>query len=177
MQQNGIQGSTMARMSSTPGDFFLIPGTQYGIFQHGADFSLVTKNHPAKAGEILVGYLTGLPGTSPRVPTGQASPFQPLAIVSQIDTTFQFVDVFNIVINGGITVSNQTLPGSIPFLGLSPGSVGLYQINFVLPDNVSPGDAQIKLEEVVCEPIFGQCGTPPNTAHTYDSAPVLLPVG
>ena len=183
VQQNGVQGAAMATISScpapaggscTPGDFFILPGTQYGIFQHGADFSLVTKSHPAKPGEILIGYMTGLPGAWPTVPTGQPSPFQPLATVLQSNVTF--VNVFNIVING-VTVSNETLPGSIPFLGLSPGSVGLYQINFVLPDNARPGDAQIKLEQVLCEPIFGQCGPAPNNPRTYDSVPVLLPIG
>jgi len=60
VQQNGVQGAAMATISSCrrllavlhPGDFFILPGTQYGIFQHGADFSLVTKSHPAKPGEF-----------------------------------------------------------------------------------------------------------------------------
>lgn len=111
------------------------------------------------------------PGASPIVPTGYPAPSQPLAVVPQIDENFspEYYDVFNIVINGSITVSNDATPGSIPFLGLSPGSVGLYQINFVMPATLGPGDVQIKLENSVCDAMFGSC-------TLYDSAPVLLPV-
>ena len=119
--------------------------------------------------------MTGLPGTSPTVPTGQPSPFHPLATVPQTESS-GFADIFYIVVNDSIKVSNDVAPNSIQFVGLSPGSVGLYQINFVLPRNLNPADVQIKLERFVCAPIGGDCSAPSND-HVYDSVPVLLPIG
>ena len=174
VQQNGGQSPSITEMSSTPGDFFLIPGTRYGIFQHGADFSLVTKTHPARPGEILVGYLTGLPEAVPTPATGQAAPLNPPAIVPQEDNGGGTI-IFYLVLNGTTQISNQASPGSIPFLGMSPGSVGLYQINFVLPMNPGPGDAQIKLERFACSHIFASCT--PAAGQTTDGATVLLPIG
>jgi uncharacterized protein (TIGR03437 family) len=71
------------RRSRGPGDFFTLPNSPYGALQHAADFSLVTAANPAHAGETEIGYLTGLAGTEPVVPAGQASPYSPLAVVPQ----------------------------------------------------------------------------------------------
>jgi len=72
IQQNGNQGSATAPVSESPGEFFQLVGTGYGIFQHGTDYSLVTKDNPAKPGEILVTYLTGTPSSLDfNVPTGE----------------------------------------------------------------------------------------------------------
>jgi uncharacterized protein (TIGR03437 family) len=170
VQQNGVRGSGTAQWSYAP-DLFVIPGTQDGIFQHGADFTLVTKDHPARPGEILVAYLTGLIGTSPTVPTGEPAPFQPLATFTQVNSGI--IRLVQLVANGDNVINGD----SLLFLGLSPGSVGLYQVNFVLPAGLAAGAAEIKVEYVECTPIFAGCGPPPNIIRTHDSAPVLLPVG
>jgi len=76
-------GSTMAAAQGPPGDFFTLPNSSYGAFQHATDYSAITPANPAKPSETVVGYLTGLGVTMPAVPTGQASPYSPLAIVPQ----------------------------------------------------------------------------------------------
>jgi uncharacterized protein (TIGR03437 family) len=68
--QNGAQGSATATNDpNAPGDFFRLGGTQSGVFQPGSGYSLLTTGGPAKAGETIVGYATGLPAAvsaSPR---------------------------------------------------------------------------------------------------------------
>lgn len=71
--QNATQITGQVEMSQSPGDFFQVGNL--GAVQHASDFSLVTEQNPARPGEVLVGYLTGLPVTQPTVPTGEAAPF------------------------------------------------------------------------------------------------------
>lgn len=173
VQQGGSQGTATVNLSNSPGDFFRIPGTQVGIFQHAANYSLVTVGNPATPGEILVTYLTGVPtGTSPTVPIGQPASVRPLAVVNQLNNG-TLVSTYNVVVNG-VPIGGTADPSAIPFFGLTPGLVGLYQINFALPSGLTSGDAQIELQETVCEPPFGQCIA--QWIKTSDSSSVLLPV-
>jgi uncharacterized protein (TIGR03437 family) len=151
---------------ATPGEFFTSPNPLYGAFQHATDYSPVTAENPAHAGETVIGYLTGLAGTVPVVPTGQASPYSPLAVVPQ--TTVQMsprVREYSIV-------TYTPVSPAITFLGLAPGLVGVYQVNFILPSSPPAGDLKIQLQFHHCEDacFFGGQG------WMY-SKPVLLPVG
>ncbi|MGI8741861.1 MAG: hypothetical protein ACR2NN_04700 [Bryobacteraceae bacterium] len=64
----------------------------------------------------------------------------------------------------------------IPFMGLAPGSVGLFQINFLLPQNVRSGNVVVRLVRHMCTlgSIFS-CDRPKPQQFHY-SQPVLLPV-
>lgn len=80
---------------------------------------------PAQPGEQLVMYALGLGPTTPAVQTGQPSPLSALVPV-QIGFDFSpnappKYPLF------------QTKPPNLVFAGLTPGSVGLYQINFTVP--------------------------------------------
>jgi hypothetical protein len=83
----------------------------------------------AKPGEELVIYTLGLGVTTPAVKEGEASP-TPAATVS-VGLDFDFSP------NAGPSTPGQRRdPGTPPlpvFAGLSPGSAGLYQVNFVVP--------------------------------------------
>ncbi len=99
------------------------------IAQHGADFSYVTASSPAKPGEVLVIYLSGMGPTNPAVKSGDPAPgAEPLARVTLAPTVM--VDGEN---------------GDIGFAGLSPGFVGLYQVNFTVPSNAKNGDLNLVL--------------------------------
>jgi uncharacterized protein (TIGR03437 family) len=87
------------------------------IAQHWADSSLITAASPARPGEYVVLYLVGMGQTDYPVATGAASPVNPLARVISAP----------VVTLGGNPV--QTL-----FAGLTPGSVGLYQIDLQVPN-------------------------------------------
>ena len=161
--QNGVQITSQIASLQSPGDFFLIGGSS-GAFQHASDFSLVSDQNPARPGEVLVGYLTGLPGTQPAVPTGQASPFSPLATVPQPNTITkvdQFALLFNgLVIANNCPVVNSPCPASsLLWLGLTPGIVGVYQLNFAVPSSMSSGNVVVQLQRSTCATLFGTpCG-------------------
>jgi uncharacterized protein (TIGR03437 family) len=83
---------------------------------------LVTPSNPVHKRDILVIYLTGLGATAPLVEPGAPAPASPLA---------QAVTPPTVTLGG--------VPLQVQFAGLSPGSVGLYQINVSVPSNVPLG--------------------------------------
>jgi uncharacterized protein (TIGR03437 family) len=88
-----------------------------GIIAQHTDFSLVEVIHPARTGEVLTIYLVGMGPTNPSVRSGAPAPGSaPLAVVSA---------------QPSVTVDGN--PSEIFFAGLTPGAVGLYQINFRVP--------------------------------------------
>jgi uncharacterized protein (TIGR03437 family) len=116
---------TVAAVS--PGVAALLDG--HTIAQH-SDFTLVDAIHPAKPNEPIAIYLTGLGATNPAVATGAQSPFNPAATVSNTIT---------------VTVDNQ--PASVDFAGLTPGGIGLYQVNFHVPAGARTGDLDLVVNE------------------------------
>ena len=93
------------------------------IAQH-SDYTLVGDEHPAKRGEYLVMYLVGLGATNPMVPSGTPSPGDTLGVP---------------LIPPTLTIDGQ--PVQIVFAGLTPGGVGLFQINFQVPTDARTGVA------------------------------------
>lgn len=157
--QGGTQLTSQVASLQSPGDFFRM-GSNLAAFQHAADYSLVTEQNRANPGEVLVAYLTGLPGTVPAVPTGEASPFSPLAVVDQPNLPTD-VDQFALLLNGAVITNpcpadySPCQASSLLWLGLTPGTVGLYQLNFVVPPAAAPGDAAIQLQRSSCSAFFG----------------------
>ena len=95
--------------------------------QRPGDGTLVDAARPAKAGEILTLYLLGMGATNPAVPTGQLAPIvEPLARV-----TAQPI----------VTVNGEN--AEIFYAGLTPMSIGLYQINFRVPNDALAGDLDL----------------------------------
>ncbi|MBI3472895.1 MAG: metallophosphoesterase [Candidatus Solibacter usitatus] len=103
------------------------PGIFGGSAFHANNAS-VTASEPAEGGEAVVLYLTGLGTVSGPIAAGEPAPVSPLL------TTRAPVEVQI----GSTSVSPF-------FAGLSPGSVGLYQVNVVLPANLPAGDYQIRV--------------------------------
>lgn len=109
------------------------PGLQNGahiVAQHSADYSLVTSANPAKPGEYLIMYLVGMGATNPPVASGAASPSSPPAPVTSQPT---------------VTVGSQ--PATVEFAGLTPGFVGLYQINFQVPTGATSGELEVDVSQ------------------------------
>jgi uncharacterized protein (TIGR03437 family) len=105
---------------ATPGLAAFGDGTL--IAQHG-DGSLVSTTSPARPGEYLVAYLAGMGGTNATPGSGTASPSSPLALPTATPT---------------LTINGTASP--IAFAGLTPGLVGLYQMNFQVPAGLPAGD-------------------------------------
>ena len=116
--------------SSAPGVFTASQtGVGNGAIRH-TDFSVVTTSSPAKIGETVQLYLTGLGAVKPAVTDGTAAPSSPLSNV---------VDMPDVYIDGVLA--------NVVFAGLSPGSVNLYQLNVTIPTGVTT-NASVTIEVV-----------------------------
>ncbi len=94
-----------------------------GVILH-ADFTLVTPEKPARPGETVILYVTGLGELTPAVPGGAAAPASPPA---------RALDSPLLVFFGGEPASG------LLFAGGAPGFAGLYQVNVVVPAAVPVG--------------------------------------
>jgi uncharacterized protein (TIGR03437 family) len=90
---------------------------QGNVAAYDASGALVTASNPMSPGDAMIVYANGLGPTNPVVPTGSVSPSSPIAGTTAAPT---------------VTVAG--MPATILFSGLTPGSVGRYQINFIFPD-------------------------------------------
>jgi uncharacterized protein (TIGR03437 family) len=98
------------------------PVTNIPTVVRNANNQLVTDSNPVQRGDNLTIYLTGCGQTSPAVTDGSAAPMNPLSLVVTPP----------VVTLGGVTLNTM-------FGGLTPGSVGLCQINVSVPANVPEG--------------------------------------
>jgi len=89
-------------------------------------YQLVTASNPAQRGQYIVIYANGLGAVDNPPPSGEATPSptaaQPLASTLVTPT----------VTIGGVAAT-------VLFSGLTPGSIGLYQIDVVVPPNAPTG--------------------------------------
>jgi uncharacterized protein (TIGR03437 family) len=99
------------------------------IAQH-LDGSLVSETAPARPSEFIVFYMAGLGLTDNPVVTGAASPSANLA---------------RPLIMPSLTVGGENVP--ILFAGLTPGLVGLYQVNFQVPADAPAGDLALVISQ------------------------------
>ena len=114
------------------------------IAQH-LDGTLVLPTSPATPGEYIVIYSSGLGATDIPVASGAASPSNPPA---------------NVAVPPVLTLNGNSI--DILFAGLTPGLVGLYQVNFQVPPNLATGNYNLQLT---------QSGTTSNTTLLPVAAP------
>ena len=114
-----------------------VTATAPGLFQldavnviatHG-NGPLVTPASPAKPGEVVVLYATGLGPTSPPAVPNQL----PTGVATVVDMSFQ-------VLLNGVAVD----PRAIQYAGVTPGYAGLFQINLLLPAS-APANPEIRV--------------------------------
>jgi len=120
--------------ATQPGSFTqLSNGIGYVAAQRiNANYSLVTPANPAQPNDNIVVYTTGLGVTNPIIADGSITPSTSLTnAVNEVDV---YLD--------GPTSSAQA---TVAFEGLTPGLIGLYQINFTVPTGVSAGDNILEL--------------------------------
>ena len=125
---NGTPSNTVQSYTglTSPG-VFTVPagGLGYGAILH-ADYSLVSASSPAKQGETVQLFLTGLGAVRPAVTAGTAAPSaQPFA------TVVVPVDIFIDDSNGNFSQA------TVAYQGLAPGLAGLYQVNFTVPTGLT----------------------------------------
>jgi uncharacterized protein (TIGR03437 family) len=113
---------------------FFTESSGYVAAQH-ADYSAVTPDQPARPGEVLTVYgtnLVSLDEVTNAPPIGAAAHGSPLATVPLSVETQDENLVRGVTVNG----TNAT----VSYLGLAPGSAGIFQINLHVPDNTPDGD-------------------------------------
>lgn len=97
-----------------------------------ANGTLVSTASPAAQGEELTAYAVGLGATNPAVPTGQPA-------AQSVPTAQTFRMSFNFSADAAPSAPPPGAPSIAPlYTGLTQGYVGLYQINFIVP-NVPAG--------------------------------------
>lgn len=100
-------------------------GAGQGVIVHGLNPLLIAdRGNPVGRGEVVVIYCEGLGPVDPAIEAGQQTPDSPLRRVS---------------LPLRVTIGGQE--AVVQFAGLTPGLSGLYQINAVVPDSASTGDA------------------------------------
>jgi len=115
---------TVSLSPAAPGIFTVGQGgTGLGVILHASNSAPVTPENPARSGEFLELYATGLGAATPAVATGAAASSTPPSSTQ----------IFPSVSIAGISAP-------VTFSGLAPAFVGLYQINFQLPADVPSGD-------------------------------------
>lgn len=107
-------------VATTPAFFQL---DQQNAIATRADGSVITPDNPARAGEYVVLYATGLGQTNPAMAVGEV-PVKAAQIKQVSDLTVSL---------GGVAID----PRQIVYAGVSPGFGGLYQINLKLPDDAN----------------------------------------
>ncbi len=121
-------------------------GKRYAKAVHQDFRSLVTPSSPARPGETVHLYLTGLGPLDHPVPTGAPGPFDPLAHPLAPLTCW---------LGNGVP---QTL--AIPYVGYAAGMIGIYQADLTMADSPPEGDSAL-----IC--------TAPDPAGTFGSSALL----
>lgn len=103
-------------------------GEGRGKFSH-PDWTPVTSDAPARPGQYAAIWAIGLGPVAPPPPAGVPAPVDPLA---------------RTVRRAFLRVGGRL--SDIEYCGLSPGSVGYYQLNFVVPRQLAPGEHEVCLE-------------------------------
>jgi uncharacterized protein (TIGR03437 family) len=114
---------------ASPGIFTVPPGgIGNGAILH-ADYSVVTSAKPAKVGDTVLIFVSGLGPVTPAVAAGAAAPTNPL---SQVPANY-------------IAVNIDNQPALVPYAGLAPGLAGLYQLNVTIPSGVNTGNVDVEI--------------------------------
>ncbi len=115
---------TVRLRGTTPGVFTVPPGGVGLAAALHPDYSLVTRENPARPGEIIQLYIAGLGAVDPPVSDGAPGPgAEPLSRTAN-----------------KIAVFLDGIEAPIFYVGLPPGLAALYQINFQVPMEAARGD-------------------------------------
>ena len=135
------------------GPLFLPDNGGNAIFIHQNFSGLVTPQLPARRGEVVTAYALGLGGVTPSVTTGVPTPLDQLHPLNWPFACYQ----------GSAFPDGPPL--DVPFAGLAPGMIGVYQVNIRMPDPLPSGTTLVL-----------NCGTPGNIyERDTGSIPIAAP--
>jgi uncharacterized protein (TIGR03437 family) len=116
---SGSSAATNVTIAATAPAIYFDAGSGTAAVLKNNDFSVVTPDNPAKAGDVLLIYMTGLGQTTPAIQTGNLG----------TGTAFNNTGPVTVTIGG----QNAPFVYSIA----SPGFAGLYQVAVTVPTGVS----------------------------------------
>ena len=125
-----LVAGTQVRFANGADAAVLERGSLGTLVMHG-DGSATTAENPARSGEVLSAYLFGLGIPSGQVVLKSGEPVSEGAELSGLALRYEFrptqsPEVYPLIGGAGA-------PLEVRWAGLAPGSVGLYQVNFVIP--------------------------------------------
>ncbi len=123
---NTVGFITADSFTEDPGIFMY--GGRYAVAARGTDYSLIGPQNPARPGEVIILYTTGLGPLSLNLVDGYGAPSDPLAYT---------IDPFQVMVDGE--------QAQVLFSGLAPGFVGLYQLNIRLPFDLRAGNLDLQI--------------------------------
>jgi uncharacterized protein (TIGR03437 family) len=128
VERQGTSAQAQITLLDAAPALFLVEGGKLAA-EH-ADGSLITAASPARPGEIIVVFCTGLGRTSPRQLDG---------VIPHNAAPITQIDRFGVLFDG------LPLPAkSIEYAGITPGYPGLYQINIRLPDVIASDQPEVR---------------------------------
>jgi uncharacterized protein (TIGR03437 family) len=98
---------------------------------HGDWSALISPNSPARSGEVIHLYATGLGPVDAPVPAGEPTPAEPLPRLSSPLSCSYY------------NTEGTTLPLPPLYAGLAPGLVGIYQVTLQIPSEIVADDLPI----------------------------------
>lgn len=104
------------------------PGRRLLVAQDHPDYKLITTGNPARRGRVVHLYANGLGPVDPTPPTGEPAPEQPLSWTR---------------VKPRVSIGGKE--AAVIFHGLTPGNVGLYQLDVVVPEDASPGLQEVAI--------------------------------
>ena len=114
----------------SPGIFMLNQqGTVAGAILNAQDFRPVSESAPARPGEFLLIFCTGLGLVQPEVPSGNVAPSTP-PLAETLSTPL---------------VNIAGIPAQVTFSGLASGFVGLCQVNVQVPAGIPSGTQEVEI--------------------------------
>lgn len=119
-------------------DVFFVDPSGAVVAQHASDYALVTPAHPARPGEWIIAYASNLGPVQNPPPTGVPAPFDRLSPLAPGP------DIYTVLLLGSI--QSATLQSN--YMGLVPGTIGVYQINLRMPDGFSSTGAELKVQKI-----------------------------
>jgi uncharacterized protein (TIGR03437 family) len=105
-------------------------GDDLAIAQDNTTYQLITASSPAQRAHYIIIYANGLGAVHNQPPSGEASPSEQLA---------------NTVAQPTVTIGGVNAP--VLFSGLTPGSIGLYQIDVQVPPNAPTGLQPVVIQQ------------------------------
>ena len=138
-----LEGKTSAQLYVTVGGLsipFTVPIAPYlpAMFIYGdqlaiaqdQNYQLVTDGNPAQRNQFIIIYANGLGAVDNPPLSGELTPAQPFA---------------STLVTPKVTIGG--VPAQVLFSGLSPGSIGLYQLDVVVPPDAPSGLQPVTIDQ------------------------------